>query len=114
MQEIIRHFLALTEGLEGPIVRATRGKTSWHVDPVPFSRAGWNKAIKEAIKAVRPDTDVQRLSSHSFRKGGFTAAREAGMPIDIAIDVIGHQCTDSWQAYCFRKLDDTRAWVSKL
>ena len=114
LQKIIRHLVALTAGLQGPIVRASRGPRAWAEDPVPLSRSAWNRAIKVAIKIVRPGLGLDRLSSHSFRKGGFTAAREAGMPIDCAIDVIGHICTDTWQAYCFRKLDDTRAWVARI
>lgn len=114
---IIRQFLLVTQNVQGILVRASRGKHQWNEkDTGVMDRGVWNTAIKDAYKVLWPDRpDTSLISSHSFRKGGFTAARQAGMPHDCAIDVIGHSPgSDAWLAYLKRPRAEKMMWVARM
>lgn len=81
----------------------------------PLSRDVWNKAVREAFEKVFPDVPSVSISSHSFRKGGFTAAKLAGMAHDCAIDAMGHSHTSStWLAYMKRSREERMAEHAKM
>jgi hypothetical protein len=119
--DIIRRFKvatqALSDTLQGEsdsIVRATRGENSWHDNNFPSS--SWNKTIRSTMLALKlaDKTQLGPMSSHSFRKGGLTAAKRAGVPHDACIDVIGHLSTDAWLTYCKRPVNEVRDYLANM
>jgi integrase len=111
--QIIRVFLHHTRDLQGVLLRASSGKHGW--SPEPLSRDTWNTAVKDAFKVLYPGLPTKNFSSHSFRKGGFTAARQAGMPHDCSIDIIGHkQGGDAYLAYLKRPREEKMQWIAQI
>ena len=118
---IIRRFRDATRELaKGPrvegysIVRATRGENTWHDNN--FSSPHWNKTVRNTLLNLKlvEKSQLASLSSHSFRKGGLTAAKRAGMPHDACIDVIGHLSTDAWLTYCKRPVSEVRDFLANI
>ena len=103
---IIRSFLRVTTLLppDLPLVRPSRpGGQLWGVGD--FSRNSWNQILRQALSLLSgPATPPLRLSSHSLRKGGATAAVQAGLPHDVLIDTAGWNSAHSWLAYAQRPL----------
>lgn len=96
------------------IVRATRGDSVWHDNA--FSGSDWNKTIRNTLLYLKlvEKNQLAPLSSHSFRKGGLTAAKRAGVPHDACIDVIGHMSTDAWLTYCKRPVSEVREFLANM
>lgn len=97
---LVRIFIQLTRNLKGHLFRATKENGfEWAELDSPLTIGTYQAAINGVINIVAPATDQRCRSTHALRKGGFTCARESGMPIEIANTIIGHVSTDMWQHY---------------
>jgi integrase len=97
---LVRLFITATESLKGYLFRATTSDgLRWADVNSPLTIGTYQSALNAAIDAVAPDTDPRRRTTHALRKGGFTCARESGMPIEIANAIIGHVSNAMWQYY---------------
>ena len=96
---VVQKFLEVTAHLPSsePLARATRG-TFWGA--TRLSNDAFNKALRAALfKAGVPACRLSDYSSHSLRKGGFTAMRRAGADKDCAQRVIAHKSEASAKHY---------------
>ena len=113
---IIRSFLAATSFLPPhlPLVRPTvPGGRVWGVGT--FSRNAWNQILYQTLALLAPaDSASLRLSSHSLRKGGATAAVQAGLPHDVLVDTAGWNSSHSWLSYAQRPLAARQAALASL
>lgn len=97
---LVRLFITATKSLTGCLFRATsRDGQDWADTNSPLTIGTYQAALESAISIVAPTTDPRCRTTHALRKGGFTVARESGMPIEIANAIIGHVSTDMWQYY---------------
>lgn len=111
---ILRRFLEATRGLpdDSPLVRTTV-REKW--DTKVLANDAFNRALRQALlKAGEDPLRITQLSSHSLRKGGFTALARAGVPQDCAQRLIGHSSARSGRTYLKRPFDDLRAAVTKI
>lgn len=103
---LVRVFIRATMHLEGYIFRATQHNGSeWSDVNSPLTIGTYQEALRRTVMIVAPDTDPRCMSTHALRKGGFTCARESGMPIEIANAIIGHVSSDMWQHYYIPSTD---------
>lgn len=111
---IIRNFLRLAP-TEPPLLRATHPANKgggWKTNAL--TREAWHAAIRDSLKAALPQLDLREVGTHSLRKGGFTAAKQAGLPHDVAIDLLGHNSLDAWLHYCKRPRAEIMAYVARI
>lgn len=94
-------FLRATSTLDGSssLSRTTsQGGRSW--SSRTLTNSAWNRALRKAFEeAGVPAKHLRRLSSHSLRKGGYTALIRAGVPADCAQQLIGHKSPASAEPY---------------
>lgn len=112
---VVQKFLDVTRGLSHSktLVRATApGGAYWGLKQL--SNAAFNKALRTALfKAGVPKNKLHTYSSHSLRKGGFTAMRRAGAPADCAQRIIAHKSAASAKPYLQATMADLRRAVGK-
>lgn len=111
----IRRFLRATEKLPDsqPLVRSIVKGNKWATRTL--AAAAWNSALRKALKDTGiAERKLRRLSSHSLRKGGFTALVRAGAPRDCAQQLIGHKSAASANAYIRRPLLDLAKASSRI
>lgn len=110
ISRVVARFLSLTRELpsDEPLLQSTDCHGRW--SGTPFSGDAWNKALRKALTAagVHP-SKLSKLSSHSLRKGGFTALVRADVPADCRQRIIGHKSSSSAGPYTCRPLADLAA-----
>ena len=112
---MLRAYMECTKGIKfGPLFRAARGNSAWDSQSPLFTADAWNTTLKDTSRALFPDLDTARISSHSLRKGGFTRSQVAGIPQDCAVDVMGHKSLKSWLSYSRRSNEEHRQQLKKL
>lgn len=95
----LAQYMRLTTGLppQYPLFVETRGKKDAQVATVqPLTYNNFLNKFKASI--TRVGLDPAYYAGQSFRRGGATFAREAGVP-DEVIRAMGDWKSDAWQAY---------------
>lgn len=109
VSRVVSRFLTMTRGLPSgtPLLRST-DNGAWASSR--FSSDAWNKALRKALAAEGfSEAQLTRLSSHSLRKGGYTALIRGGVAGDCAQRIIGHKSSRSAKPYMCRPLADLAA-----
>jgi integrase len=112
--EIVRRFLDFTQplGESAPLARSTV-RDQW--TPRPLTRDAWNRALRLALHEDGfSGHELHMLSSHSLRKGGYTALLRAGVPEDCARAVIGNKSSRSAAPYIRRPWSDLVAAAGRI
>uniref|UniRef100_A0A0G4GL48 Tyr recombinase domain-containing protein n=1 Tax=Chromera velia CCMP2878 TaxID=1169474 RepID=A0A0G4GL48_9ALVE len=112
---IIEHFLRVApqQGTgpgqlpDGSLLFTSEG-THWNLN-FSLSRNTWRRQLLDSIKAAIPDAVFHELGTHTLRKGGFMELISLeGVPMDIAIDILGHNKMDAFLAYV------KRSWTAQV
>ena len=109
VSRVVSRFLAMTRAIPNgtSLLRAT-DNGAW--SSRRFSSDAWNKALRKALAAEGfSKVQLTRLSSHSLRKGGYTALIRKGVAADCAQRIIGHKSSRSAKPYMCRPLADLAA-----
>ena len=109
---VIRLFLRICP-TEGPAFQGYH-KKAWVHKHRPLSASAWNKELRAALRVCCPDINLKRISSHSLRKGGFSAAKAAGMSHECALRIIGHKSMTAWMRYAYVSESQARAQSSRI
>jgi hypothetical protein len=115
VSKVVSTFLAATESIPSKmtLARSCDSKNIWQANPL--SNSAWNKALRAGFEAAGvPKSELQRISSHSLRKGGFTAMIRAGVPFDVAQQIIGHKSAESARPYLRRPQKDLLAAAKSI
>uniref|UniRef100_A0A0G4HZ40 Uncharacterized protein n=1 Tax=Chromera velia CCMP2878 TaxID=1169474 RepID=A0A0G4HZ40_9ALVE len=110
---IIEHYLSIApaegngESPEGYLLFSSRGfelKTDQLLEGDT-----WRRALSDVIRTAIPDADFHELSTQSLCKGGFTELMSLeGVPMDVAIDILGHNKSDAFLCYV------KRSWTTQV
>ena len=87
---------------------------AWSNANKPLSARSWDTALKAAISKVAPTTPPRARTSHALRKGGFTCAVEAGIPLHIVNRIVGHVSSDMWQYYYIPSNDRVAYFMGRM
>jgi hypothetical protein len=92
---LFRLYLQATRNLRGFIMRSTTPDgNKWAKVDKAVSLTSYNQSIVKALQIVAPYLHERCWSSHALRKGGFTHARETGMPMEVANRIVGWITSD--------------------
>jgi integrase len=102
--------------LNAKAVELLKGLTVIGTDGVYFPGRvhGWRQRLKKAMARIRKAVGSDDFRAHDLRHHFAVRARQAGAPLEVVRDLLGHASTKTTEIYAHVGLDELKEAVAKI